>query len=206
MKRIYFVLGLLLIIGLCFAFSLKTKFIIKTNNSNQKVEKEINLSKSTCDEIIKNEVFSPVKKYEGKPTKVDFSTYPDAKLYYSHVIRAETSSPNFAGHFFITEWGCGTDCEGFAVIDSITGKIIEYTPFDEDGNMYFYDIDSRLLVLNPKNKYEDYKGKKMDELIKEDVYGIHSTRKYYKLIEKDNGEIYLDKFCTENAFDGISAL
>jgi hypothetical protein len=31
--------------------------------------------------------------------------------------------PNFAGHYIVTEWGCGAECRDGAVIDARTGKV-----------------------------------------------------------------------------------
>lgn len=164
------------------------------------------ISESVCEVVIKGLDLAPVKKYEGKPIKVDFSSYPEAKMFYTVITEQASEGPNFAGHFTYVGWGCGTDCAGFAIVEAITGKIVSYMPVDEDGNSYSYKIDSRLLILNPKENYEEHKGKTMDELIKEDIYGYHSTRKYYELVEESDSNVKLNKLCTENAFDGIYAL
>jgi hypothetical protein len=68
--------------------------------------------------------------------------------------------PNFAGHFTIAEWGCGTGCEQIAVVDNKSGDVFE-GPFgklpnasiclgahvEEDKTGIFYRADSSLLVL-----------------------------------------------------------
>jgi hypothetical protein len=33
--------------------------------------------------------------------------------------------PNFAGHFTVVEWGCGSNCIAMAVIDAITGAVYD---------------------------------------------------------------------------------
>jgi hypothetical protein len=45
--------------------------------------------------------------------------------------------PNFAGHYTVVVWGCGTSCAQVAIIDAITGRISD-PPFKlitwDDGN------------------------------------------------------------------------
>ncbi|MGN6649371.1 hypothetical protein [Trinickia sp.] len=39
-------------------------------------------------------------------------------------IRTDFSEPaNFAGHYRVTIWGCGTDCRDFAIVDKHTGRV-----------------------------------------------------------------------------------
>ncbi|WP_431819368.1 hypothetical protein [Burkholderia sp. F1] len=45
----------------------------------------------------------------------------EARLYRT-VIRDEFTEPaNFAGHYRVVVWGCGTDCRNFAIVDKYTG-------------------------------------------------------------------------------------
>jgi hypothetical protein len=74
--------------------------------------------------------------------------------------RGAKSDVEFAGHFTVPRWGCGTDCNGFVIVDSISGKIydgigVHGLPFnwvEEHGDdaierMEFYP-NSRLLKIN----------------------------------------------------------
>ena len=36
---------------------------------------------------------------------------------------AKTQKPNFAGHYILTYWGCGTTCVDGAIIDAKTGRV-----------------------------------------------------------------------------------
>ncbi|WP_438939179.1 hypothetical protein [Burkholderia lata] len=48
-------------------------------------------------------------------------TSKEARLYRT-VIRDEFTQPaNFAGHYRVAIWGCGTDCRNFAIVDKYTG-------------------------------------------------------------------------------------
>lgn len=97
--------------------------------------------------------------YHGKPvppiiTK-EFRGFP------TRIRRGARSDVEFAGHYTIPRWGCGTECNGFVVVDSISGKVYdgfgvaglpfgwleEYGGDDAFPRMEFY-ANSRLLKIN----------------------------------------------------------
>lgn len=39
--------------------------------------------------------------------------------------RGADSDVEFAGHYTVPRWGCGTDCNGFVIVDSVSGKIYD---------------------------------------------------------------------------------
>ena len=179
------------------------------NNKPKKIvdkQQGLVISQSVCDEVLKQADLAPVKIYEGKPAKVDFSTIPDAKSFYTAITTQASEGSNFAGHYTYVGWGCGTDCAGYAIVDSITGKVVEYMPANEDGNSYSYNDSSRIFVLNPKEDFDQYKGKTIDEIIKDDTWYAHLVRTYYALIEEEDGEVWISKVCSENALDGVYAI
>ncbi|HDR9588194.1 TPA: hypothetical protein QDC22_006805 [Burkholderia stabilis] len=56
-----------------------------------------------------------------KPAASPRLTGRQARLYRT-VIRDEFTQPaNFAGHYRVAIWGCGTDCRNFAIVDKYTG-------------------------------------------------------------------------------------
>ena len=72
----------------------------------------------------------------------------------------EHGKPDFAGHFIVVKWGCGTGgCNSGAVIDAKTGKAYVFPvalssvfPLkpefeNEDGQEHLYKINSRLMVF-----------------------------------------------------------
>jgi len=75
---------------------------------------------------------------------------------YRSVIRAEFHRPaNFAGHYRVAIWGCGTDCRDFAILDKKTGKVYTMPGVDEiagvignDDERIDFRPDSRLLVIS----------------------------------------------------------
>ncbi|RKP43491.1 hypothetical protein D7S86_28845 [Pararobbsia silviterrae] len=72
------------------------------------------------------------------------------------VIRTEFAQPaNFAGHYRVAIWGCGTDCRDFAILDQNTGHVYTMPGVSEiDGVMGSDDeridfrLNSRLFVIS----------------------------------------------------------
>ena len=72
----------------------------------------------------------------------------------------EHEKPDFAGHFIVVKWGCGSGgCNSGAVIDAKTGKAYVFPvalssvfplrpEFEkEDGQEHLYKLNSRLMVF-----------------------------------------------------------
>jgi hypothetical protein len=65
----------------------------------------------------------PIEEKISNP-KLELSSNTIAKRYQT-VLRQELhNGPNFAGHYRVAIWGCGTSCAMFAVINLKTGQII----------------------------------------------------------------------------------
>jgi hypothetical protein len=90
--------------------------------------------------------------YKGVLVKPDFSKDPDAKMFNTQIKQGcESLGVNFAGHFTIIEWGCGTSCQRIAIIDRINGDILfSKIPFDTlDGHCGLdFRKDSRMIIVN----------------------------------------------------------
>jgi hypothetical protein len=63
--------------------------------------------------------------------------------------------PNFAGHYIIVSWGCGSPCQMHAIIDMKSGKTANFivTTIGLD-----FKIDSYLLIMDPPGRDEFDKG------------------------------------------------
>ncbi|CAB3965428.1 hypothetical protein BLA3211_03377 [Burkholderia aenigmatica] len=48
-------------------------------------------------------------------------TSKEARLYRTAIRDEFTQPANFAGHYRVATWGCGTDCRNFAIVDKYTG-------------------------------------------------------------------------------------
>jgi hypothetical protein len=74
-------------------------------------------------------------------------------------IREQASAgPNFAGHFTIARWGCGSPCIAFVIVDSKTGNIFDpgFPVACADGKVMDATLDfklsSRLIIATGLSK------------------------------------------------------
>ena len=90
----------------------------------------------------------PVKeRFTGKPALPDFANNKDARRYKSRIREGAKQGPNFAGKYTIIEWGCGSQCQSFAIVDAKTGAIYS-PPFTSSWGL-LYRLDSNLLIADP---------------------------------------------------------
>ena len=59
----------------------------------------------------------------GKPAKVDIKSHPHAHKFRTMLRQGVENGVNFAGHYIIATWGCGTSCLELGIIDAHTGKV-----------------------------------------------------------------------------------
>lgn len=85
---------------------------------------------------------------------IDFPNSPEASTFRTRLRDALKDGVNFAGHFVLAGWGCGTGCTNGAVIDARNGRV--YFPdelagvggYDEpDGKTFTFQKNSRLLII-----------------------------------------------------------
>ncbi len=113
--------------------------------------------------------------YEGEIVDPDFETDEKAYTFRGAIKKGIKTSPNFAGHYTVILWGCGTDCQSGVVVNAKTGAIywLPVSEFRRD-----FRVDSSLLIANSpetiESRYPYYPYKK-DGSVEEWV----STR-YYK--------------------------
>ena len=70
--------------------------------------------------------------FKGIPAAPKLDT-PAARTFRTEIRRQAAAGPNFAGHFTLAMWGCGSGCSSFAVIDAVTGKVAFPRFSSEDG-------------------------------------------------------------------------
>jgi hypothetical protein len=92
------------------------------------------------------EDFPVSEKFEGQPAPVNFSTDPDALRFVTAITEGAEKGPNFAGHYTVISWGCGTECESGVIVDAQTGAISS-SFVTELGSEF--RIDSNLFIVNP---------------------------------------------------------
>jgi hypothetical protein len=85
---------------------------------------------------------------------------PKARRYRTILRQAATEAPNFAGHYRVVTWGCGTCCTEFAILDLRSGEAW-FPPFfngcgypadnEAPDGALLYRADSRLFVAAGAN-------------------------------------------------------
>ncbi len=66
----------------------------------------------------------PVKDiYRGQPARPIITK--EFRSFRTMIRNGADSDVEFAGHYTIPRWGCGTDCNGFVIVDSISGRVYD---------------------------------------------------------------------------------
>ena len=107
------------------------------------------------------EDFPAGKVFSGTNALVNF-TYHTDRIYRTPLAEASRQPPNFAGHYVLATWGCGTECIMGAAVDVVTGKVV-WLPasiccaqgIDENFQPIVARVDSRLIVLSGLRNKKD---------------------------------------------------
>jgi hypothetical protein len=196
---------LLLILTTVISFYFGTKYSGYVGLENKTVSSKLS-SVSICDEVISKKKSFAAEIFSGKPASVSFNSFPEAKLFNTTITQQLSDGPNFAGHYTVATWGCGTECQGFAIVDAVTGDVVLYKPSIDHqvSEGLSFNLNSNLLVLNPKSDNQEYldsiKGDSVSNIVAND-FESHKARIYYQLIENNN-DVYLQELCVENILDG----
>jgi hypothetical protein len=104
----------------------------------------------------------PVKSiFRGKPATPKLVT-KGQRMFRTRILAGAKSPVEFAGHYTLPRWGCGTLCNEFVIVDSVTGRVYDVpfslselpTPWEEEQagddslNRMDYRPDSRLMKIN----------------------------------------------------------
>jgi hypothetical protein len=138
--------------------------------------------------------------YTGAIATVDYSgNLSQAVNFKTAIDEAVAAGPNFAGKYAVAQWGCGTGCQGHAVVNVESGKIIAFGPQTEAG--LGLSPESPIMITNPKENFPP-----IAEMQKADLPTLTSLanipREYYVLVGDNDSNVGLQKICTENPFEG----
>jgi len=98
--------------------------------------------------------------YKGPRAAPDVKTLLRSRQYRTMIREGCKEGPNFAGHYSIIQWGCGTACISYAIIDARSGEVFHPaalqnidqfqvdidTPEQPDAEMLQFKLASRLIV------------------------------------------------------------
>jgi hypothetical protein len=83
------------------------------------------------------------KPYVGVNAAPDVHSEVRSRRYRTQLKSWVREKPNFAGHYILATWGCGTGCTEIAVIDALTGKVF-HPPGARTNSIE--DVDPEVLV------------------------------------------------------------
>lgn len=66
----------------------------------------------------------PAEVFHGRPAAPHLET-ARARLFRTAIFKGAKAGANFAGHFALVSWGCGSSCGSYVLVDSESGKIYE---------------------------------------------------------------------------------
>ena len=102
-----------------------------------------------------------VARQEHRPPPPQFSDYPVSEVFRGRPVRPAPSvgisptqlpaAPNFAGHFMVVTWGCGTECQQLDILDAKNGRV--YSPPFAPRLGAAYRVDSALLMVDPPDEW-----------------------------------------------------
>jgi hypothetical protein len=94
---------------------------------------------------------------DSRSRQPNLRSHKKARLFRTNLRNAAKKGINFAGHYVLTFWGCGTNCASAAIIEAKSGRV--YFPpqldqfvwglemYNHVDNFLVYYSNSRLLVL-----------------------------------------------------------
>lgn len=93
-----------------------------------------------------------------KNVKVNLRSHKNANMFRTNLRNAAKEGVNFAGHYILTTWGCGTNCTQSAIIDARNGRVFfpdqlegagfGFCELPDDTEPIVSRADSRLLILS----------------------------------------------------------
>ncbi|MBK7391953.1 MAG: hypothetical protein IPI64_01480 [Chloracidobacterium sp.] len=91
-----------------------------------------------------------------KSVTVNLKSHKDASMFRTNLRNAAKEGVNFAGHFILTGWGCGTNCSQWAVIDARNGKVFFPKEFAGTGSGFCELPKNGLPSDAPKQEEPEY--------------------------------------------------
>ncbi|HEX3561010.1 MAG TPA: hypothetical protein VHU19_17550 [Pyrinomonadaceae bacterium] len=89
--------------------------------------------------------------YKGRPAPVTLNGSKEARNFRTQLREGAKQGVNFAGHYTLVSWGCGTACLQVALIDAKTGAV--FFPGELDGfGVWFWDNNDEALRFKPNSR------------------------------------------------------
>jgi hypothetical protein len=89
--------------------------------------------------------------FTGTPAPVDLSSAEGARQFRTVLRGGASQGLSFAGRYTVVEWGCGSPCQSFAIVDARTGRVTFGPASLTVGASY--RLDSELLIADPPERW-----------------------------------------------------
>jgi TonB family protein len=117
-----------------------------------------------------------------KPAPVNLRSHPKARLFRTQLRNGvEREGVNFAGHYSVVTWGCGSDCRMVTVVDSRFGNVF-FAPFTISAGAEFH-VSSRLFIANPLEVDEYISGAPTPDYYQPRWY-VWAGRRFVQIFER----------------------
>jgi hypothetical protein len=92
----------------------------------------------------------PAKVFQGTPSRPKLET-PLARKHATIIRREAKRGANFAGHYRVIAWGCGTSCAVYVIVDERTGTVFEPLEISKGVDLGVsapqFRVDSTLMIV-----------------------------------------------------------
>lgn len=95
--------------------------------------------------------YTVVNLYKGIPAKIDLTSNRHAKEFRTVLREGAKKGSNFAGHYTLVEWGCGSSCQSHAIIDTKNGKVFFPDKLLTTAGVDF-KLSSSLIITDPVDR------------------------------------------------------
>ncbi len=93
------------------------------------------------------EQFAVTERFAGKPAAPDVRSHPRSRMFRTMIRAGAQQGPNFAGHYTLVHWGCGSGCSAYAIVDARTGRVFHPANF---ASIAIYNIDDALTASDER--------------------------------------------------------
>jgi len=118
--------------------------------------------------------FRVTERFKGKSASVNLRSHPQARIFRTMLRDTAKLGANFAGHYAVNYWGCGTECIRIGIVDLKTGKAY-LSPFYASVGIA-NRVDSRLLIVAPPEQIQETYGNDAPEYLRPRYYVWRNDR------------------------------
>ncbi len=94
--------------------------------------------------------------------RVDLSTSEAARRFRTVFRQQVSRGPNYAGHYRVVVWGCGSSCSSFAVVNVKTGRVLD---IPDGHSMSGVDFEASDFVPGTESDYTSFRYRKDSKLL-----------------------------------------